>query len=251
MVHGQVEEPGQLLLLPFHIRVEQGFVALPAAPEDVVGPAQLLGGGDGVLDLEGGVGEHRRVRVGGRAVGVAGMAEQVGRAPQELDPGLLLQLSREGGHLLQVGHGFGRGLALGGQVAVVEAVEPHPQLGEELEGGPSLGLGPLQGRSGLVPGPLKDVLAKGVQPGVTEGVPVGHREPKVLGHALGPHHPPGVVILEGQGVGGAGSLKGDGVFDLREIFGHGTPRQLRGGCPPYSALESLSFAGAGRFPGFR
>ena len=57
-------------------------VALAAAPEHVAGAAQLDGGVDGPSDLAGGMGEHQRVGVGGRAVRVARMAEAGWRCPR-------------------------------------------------------------------------------------------------------------------------------------------------------------------------
>jgi hypothetical protein len=61
--HGQ--EPGELLSLPLQVGIEQGLVALPATPEDVVGPLQSQGGLESVLDLGGGIGEHLRIGVRG------------------------------------------------------------------------------------------------------------------------------------------------------------------------------------------
>ena len=83
----QVEEPGELRLLAPEVRVEQRLVALAAAPQHVVRAAEAVGRLEDLAHLRGRVGEHLGIRVRGRAGGIARMREQVGRAPQQPDPG--------------------------------------------------------------------------------------------------------------------------------------------------------------------
>jgi hypothetical protein len=104
------------------IGVEQGFVALPAAPQRVVRAAQPLGDGHHLLDLGGGIGEDLGVRIRRRAGRVPRMAEEVGGTPQEDDPGSLLVGRRFVDDGFQVCARFGEGPALRRNVAVVEAV---------------------------------------------------------------------------------------------------------------------------------
>jgi len=65
VVDDEGEEPAQLLQLALDVRIEEGLVALPAAPEDVVLPAELASGVHGLLDLRGRHGKDLRVRIGG------------------------------------------------------------------------------------------------------------------------------------------------------------------------------------------
>ena len=92
IVDGHVHERGQVIQLALHVGVEQVLIAFAAAPEDIAGPAQLLGHFERLLDLGGGVGEGVGIGAGGGAVHVARIGEQVGRAPQQLDAGPLLLL---------------------------------------------------------------------------------------------------------------------------------------------------------------
>ena len=90
----EVQEPGELGALALEVGVEQGVVALAAAPQDVVLAAQPLGDLEHVLDLRRGVGEDLGVGVGRGAGLVARVREQVGGAPQEADAGPLLVAQR-------------------------------------------------------------------------------------------------------------------------------------------------------------
>ena len=117
------EKAAELFLLAGKIGVEQRLVALAAAPQHVVGAAELMGRVDRVLHLRGGVGEHVRVGVGRRARHVARMAEEIGGAPQELDPRRLHLLGEDVGHLGEVAAEFVEARALRHDVLVVEGEE--------------------------------------------------------------------------------------------------------------------------------
>ena len=94
VVDGQVEELGQVVQLALQVGVAEVRVAFAAAPEDVVLAAEFLGDFEGLLHLGRGVGEDVGVAAGGRPVDEARVAEQVGRAPEQLDAGALLLLLR-------------------------------------------------------------------------------------------------------------------------------------------------------------
>src|SRR5208282_2373609 len=112
VVDDQREEAAELLQFAGKIGVEQGLIALAAAPEHVIGAAELVRRVDGVLHLRSGIREHLRVGIGRRARHVARMAEEVGRAPQELHPGRLHLASEDIGHLGEVSSEFGEARAL-------------------------------------------------------------------------------------------------------------------------------------------
>jgi len=81
VVAGHAQHGGHVLLFALHVGIEQRHVAFASAPEDVVLAAQKDRGVDGVLDLQHGAGRGVEVGVGRGAVHVAGVAEDVGRAP--------------------------------------------------------------------------------------------------------------------------------------------------------------------------
>ena len=189
--------------LAAEVGVEERVVALAAAPQDVVLAAEALGDLEHVLDLRRGVGEDLGVGVGRGAGLVARVGEQVGRAPQEAHAGLLLVAGgvvREG---VEVGPELGEGRALGRDVAVVEAVVGHAELGEELERGRQLHAGgghrvarrrPSHGRSKRA-----DAEHVGARPG--ERVPEADADPEVVLHPLAEHEPVGLVDLERERIG--------------------------------------------------
>ena len=91
---------------------------------------------------------------------VARIAEQVGRAPQQLDAGPLLFLFEHLDDRVEIAVRLGQRGPFGGDIAIVKGVERCPQLLEELKGDPRPVLGILdrvrvpssQGRT-AVPGP--------------------------------------------------------------------------------------------------
>ena len=131
----------EVVELALHVGVEQGRVAFAAPPEGVAGAAQLVGDLHRLLDLRGGEGEDVEVRAGGRAVHVARVGEEVGRPPEQLDAGAGLLVLEDLDDLVEVGVALLEGLALGGDVAVVEGVERGAELLEELEGDLGLAAG--------------------------------------------------------------------------------------------------------------
>ena len=151
VLDGHVEEGGQVVQLSLHVGVEVRDEALAAAPEHVVHPTQLVRHLHGLLYLRSSVRKHVRVGVGGRAVHVAGVGEEVGGAPQQLHSTRLLQLLRQVRQLVEDGVGLCHILALRCDVSVVEGVEAHAQLGEELEGGAQAALGVVDALTAVVP----------------------------------------------------------------------------------------------------
>ena len=76
---------GQVVQLALHVRVQQGGVALAAAPEGVAfRPPSMWVTSMAFLHLRRSVGEDVSTRAGGRALIVALVAEEAGRAPEEL-----------------------------------------------------------------------------------------------------------------------------------------------------------------------
>ena len=134
VVDGHVHELGQVVELALHVGVPESLVAFAAAPERVAFAAEFLGHFQGLLHLGRGVGEGVGIGARGGAVDIARIAEEIGRAPQQLDAGPLHLFLDDLDHGVEVLVGFGQRSALGGDVAIVEAEERGGQLLHELEG---------------------------------------------------------------------------------------------------------------------
>ena len=213
VVDGHVQEAGEVVELAFHVGVEQGRVAFAAAPEGVAGAAQFVGDFHGLLDLRGGEGEDVEIGAGGRPVHVAGIGEEVGGAPEQLDAGPCLFVLEDLDDLVEVGVAFLEVVAFGGDVAIVKGVEGRAELLEELEGDLGLALGVGDRVAAVVPGTQRGADAERVGERITEGVPVNDGEAEVLLHRFAVDDLVGVVMLELQRVARLGAT----VLDLGHV----------------------------------
>ena len=184
VVRGHSHEAAHVVQLLSGKTVEDALVALATAPEHVVLAAELLGDLHALLHLRGRIGEHVGIRVGGRAVHVDAVAEHVGGAPEELHARLFLLLEHVVGDDIQATVRLLQGVALGNDVAVVEAVVLHAQLGEELKGSVALLLGLHNGIRISGPRALESRTTEHVIALEAEGVPVAHCKAQVLLHGL-------------------------------------------------------------------
>ena len=115
------------------------------------------------------------------------------------------------------------GLAFGGDVAVVPAVERCAELGDELKGRAQGVFGALHGIGGAVPRPVVHrSWAEGIDTPALEAVPKGHGEAQVFGHGLAADQRLGVVVLEGEGIFRIRAFVGN-FFDTLKKFAHGFP----------------------------
>ena len=217
VVAGRGEHLGEVVLLALHLGVQEGVVAFTAAPEHVSGAAELDGGVERILDLQGRAGDDVELRVGGGAVHVALVAEHVGRAPQVLDAGLLLLLQEVVGDVLHAGLVLLHVLGVLDQVDVMEAVVADAQLLHDLEAGVGLGLGAAVGALALVPLVGAGLAAERVAGRLAQGVPPGHRELEPVLHGLAHDHAVRVIIMESKGILALSALEGD-LSDCREIL---------------------------------
>ena len=100
-------------------------------------------------------------------------------------------------------------LALGGHVAVVEAVERDAELLHELEGDADALDRHLDGVGAVLPRPHGAAGAERVAARAAEGVPVGDGEAQVLLHRLAFDLLVGVVVAEAERVGRIGAFVAD------------------------------------------
>ena len=153
VVDGHVEEAGEVVELALHVGVPEILVAFAAAPEGVACAAEFLGDFERLLHLRRGEGEHVGVRAGGRAVHEAAVAEQVRRAPEQLDAGALLLFLEHFHDRVEIAVRLGEVRAFGGDVAIVERVERRAELLHELERHAGAVLGVLDRVGAVFPGP--------------------------------------------------------------------------------------------------
>ena len=224
--HRHVHEPGEMVELPLHVGVPEALVTFAAAPERVAGAAETMCDLHRLLHLGRRVGEDLGVGAGGRSVHVAGIREQVGRAPEQLLAGPLLVREQPVGDGVEVCVALGERRPLGRHVAVVKAVEVAAELLEELEGHVHSRQRRLERIAVLLPGADHRAGAEGVEARAAESVPVGDSEAKVVAHRLALHERVGVVVAEGQHVLRLRTLVAD-LSDTCERFCH--RRGLLGG----------------------
>jgi hypothetical protein len=208
----QREKATQLVHLALHVGVEQGLVALTAAPEHVVLAAEAVGCFQDLDHLRGSVGEHFRIRVGGGAREIAAIAEQVGRAPEQLHARALHLALHALQDAIEVLVALAQSGSFGRHVAVVKREVGDAELLEELERSYQLRLCLREGVTALVPGALERALAEDVRAFPRKRVPVTHCGPELGGHALSEHHPVLVVVAVGERIVALGAL----VFDGRD-----------------------------------
>jgi hypothetical protein len=205
------QEPGGLIQLAPQVGIEQRVVTFPAAPEHIIGAAEPMGRLQNVAHLGGGVQEDLGIGIGGGPGHVAGMAEQVGGPPEQLDARAL----HMGLDMLQNGieHrvAFAQRRAFRRHVAVVEAEERQAQTLHEGEGG--IGLG-SRGRHRLAmkPGAIDGRGAERIGAVHHETVPVGDGRPQPFHHGPAQHLTVGVIDMVGQFLSGFRP----GVTDVRE-----------------------------------
>jgi len=177
-----MQEGGQMIQLPLHVGVPEGLIAFASAPEHVARAVQFLGDFEGLLDLGGGESEPVGGATGGRAVDVARMAEQVGGAPEQLDARAVHLTANGVHHGVEVFVRHGQVVALGREVAVMEAKEIDPELLDALEGDLDAMLGVRERIIAAFPRALHRRRAERVEARAAHRVPIGDAEAEMLAH---------------------------------------------------------------------
>src|SRR5262249_43369171 len=152
------------------------LIPFAAAPEGVADAAELVRRFERLLHLTGGVGEHFGVRARCGAMHEPRVAEQVRRAPQQLDSSALLLFLEDFHDRVEILVALGQRLPLGRHVAIVEGVERRSKLLDELKRHASAVLCVLYGVAAALPWPLRRAGAERIGTRSAEGVPVNDAE---------------------------------------------------------------------------
>ena len=200
VINRHVQKRRQMVHLPLQLGVQQSRVTFASAPEDVTVAAKLVRHFHRFFHLRGGVGKHIRVATGGRAVRVARVHEQAGRAPKQFDTCAFLLLSEHFHDGIQVFVGRTEVPAFGGNVAVVKGVKRRAELFDKFEGDSRPFLRHLHRVAAVLPGPDGRADTEHVSQLRAEGVPIGDRKAELIFH-----RPPGddferVVMFKGEWV---------------------------------------------------
>ena len=222
MLHHQLHKAANLLTLLAQVGIQQGFIALATAPQNIVFTAQLMGGIHGGDHLGGRPAKYFRIRVGGRAGAVARVGKAVCGPPQKLHAALLLFLSQHLDHPGEVIAVLLERSAFRRDVNVVEAVVRHVEFMEEFERHIGFAFGHLQGVARLLPGTIKGAHAKHIGAIPAEGVPVTGRKTQMIFHPFAQHQFIRVVMTESQRVSGFRAF----VTNAIELIEIGLHREL-------------------------
>ena len=218
IVHRHVKKTRHLFLFAPNVCVKQCFVSFAPPPKHIIRASEFIGCGNGMFNLGRGIGEHMRIGVGRRAVGVTRVAEKIGRAPQQSNAGFGLQDGCLLHNLFKVSTGFGKVFAFGGDVPIMEAIEWRSQLSDEFERRIQGMFGLFHGCFAAGPRPEKSRLTKGITTAGLERVPIGNRKTKVLFHGFSGYDLLRIVVLEGQRLLRGLAMIGNSILDLRKIF---------------------------------
>ena len=176
------------------------------------------------LDLRRGVGEDLGIGVGCRAGGVAGMAEEVGGAPQKTEAGALHVAFHGRRHRVEIRPRLGKVAALGCHVAIVEREEGDAERRYELEGSLELVVrGRHRVRIGRQPGAVEGSGAEHVGAGPVERVPQAHGDAEVILHPHAAHQPIRLVHAERERLARIEAAERNTFRDVREKASHTEP----------------------------
>ena len=196
VISGCSEHGGKVILLPLHLGVKDAVIAFAATPEHVRGATEFDGSVDRILDLDGCAGDYVEVGIGGGAVGVALVAEYIGRAPEVADAGLAHLLEKIVGDIFQAGLIFVNVIAVLYEVDVVEAEIADAEFLHDFESGIDLGAGAAIGAFAFVPLIGTGLAAEGISGCLAESMPPCHGEFEPVLHGFAHDDAFCVIIVE-------------------------------------------------------
>ena len=209
--------------LLLQVRIEEGRITFPSAPEDIGAAAERDGRVERPSHLGRGMREDERVRIRRGAVRIPRMAEEVRRAPEKRDSGLFLERGSLRYHAIQVLLSLRRSRSLGSDIAIVKAIEVDTELFEQLEGCVHRRLGGDDSIRFPSPRSGESRAPECIGAGSAQRMPVANGETKMLGHRLACDHARLVIVTERKGILRFRTLVGNGLDDLGKIARHVMP----------------------------
>ncbi len=149
-----------------------------------------------VLHLRCGEGEDVGIGIGRSARHIAGMAEEVGGAPEQLDARSLHLGGEIVGHLRKIAAELGEVLPFGNDVTIMKGEERRAEQREHFESDVGFELGRLHRLA--EPWTVESRRAEHVDAGPGEIVPIANGGPQMLGDGLAGDFLAGFVMAEGQ-----------------------------------------------------
>ena len=161
-----------------------------------------------------------RIGIGRRAVGVTGMAEQIGGSPQQLDACGFLQLGCLCHYFIKILAGFGKIFAFRRDIPVMETVIRRTQFGGEFKRGIQRLFGCFHRFAAGQPRTAESPGAENVRTGSFERVPVGNGEAQMFPHGLAADFFVSVIKFKRQRIARFRTFVLDGLFHFRKICFH-------------------------------
>ena len=178
------EHHRQMVLLAFHVGIEQRHIPLAAAPKDIILAAERDRCVDCVLDLRAGISHCRKIGIGRSAVHITCITENVRSTPKQLHAGLLLFLFGILDDRLQVFLIAGHIARLAHEIDIVEAIIQGTDFYEKVERRIHLGFGLLDRIADTAPREKVRRTAERIAPVGTERMPVGNRKAQLFLHGF-------------------------------------------------------------------
>ena len=133
IVYSQMHQASHVVQFQPHVGVQQGFIALTAAPEYIALTAQLYSGINGTLDLCSSICENVCTGRSACTVHITRVIEALCGAPQQLLAGSVLLFLAQVNDDSQLFVGFAQTAVFRREISVVEAVVVNAQLVHDLE----------------------------------------------------------------------------------------------------------------------
>ena len=217
VVHGHVQQAGEVIQFPLHVGIQQSGIPLAASPERVAETSELMGYVHGFFHLSRCIRKNIRIGTGARTLVVARMGKEAGSAPKQLDTGLFLKLAEVVRDHLQSVVALLQRAQFRRDIAVVEAVVINAQLARKFETSVCDTASVLHRVAAVIPRADGRACPERIGQGVLHRMPVGDAKPQVVLHLLFAHELVGIVMAESQRVLGLGTFKRD-FFDIGEKF---------------------------------
>ena len=136
------------------------------------------------------------IGIGGGAIHIPGMGEEVRSRPEQADPRFGLFVPGIIDHDLQTFLRFAYTRSLIHQVKIMKTIKGNTHFGDEFKGIIHPDLCPVQGIRHIIPGEDPCAAAERIRTAAAEAVPVSNREPEMVLHGFAADFLSGIVPFE-------------------------------------------------------